>query len=296
MRRHRTNKVPKKLVPVITGFAIIFSLAVFLAQKIESPAMVILAPKLVIETDVPLVSATSYLVFDMTTGDRLVEREASKQVPIASVTKLFAAATLVANFELQSTTTVQWSDIEGGGEAGKLVYGRTYSYQELLFPLLLESSNDAGATLVRSTEGLLVAEMNAYAKELGVTSTTFVDGSGLADGNVSSALDLKILLTDAYTRRPHVFDITRLPQYIGPYAGWRNNSPVVSFSGYLGGKHGYTTAAGRTLVAVFDEQILDHSYRLGYILLNSTNLADDVTTLRTFINNSASSHSGAIMQ
>ena len=57
---------------------------------------------------------------------------------------------------------------------------------------------------------------------------------------------------------------------------------------YRGGKHGYTTAAGRTIVAIFDEEVAGRTYTLGYILFGSTDIVSDVATLRSFITSSAS--------
>lgn len=282
------RKTPPYLLPTICMFAIIFSLSVYVAQKMESRATVILAPALIPAGTTPLLSAPQFLVFDMNTGASIVSREADTVVPIASVTKLFTAAALVQDFDLTATTTIMWSDIVTEGESGKLELAEVYSYRDLLFPLLLESSNDAATVFARATEGAVLQKMNDYADALGATDTTFSDTSGLSDSNVSTASELKLLLTAAYESTPHIFDITTLPQYIGAYTGWRNNNPVASEPGYLGGKHGYTTAANRTLVAVFDETIHGHVYTLGYIILGSADIKADVDILRQFINNSTS--------
>lgn len=285
MRQHL--KTPSYLLSTICMFTIIFSLSVYVAQKMESRATVILAPTLTPAGTTPLLSAPQFLVFDMNTGVSIVSREADTVVPIASVTKLFAATNLLTKYDLQATTSVTWLDLDGDGGAGKLAYGQTYSFRDLLFPLLLESSNDAALVLERVTNGTLVNVMNEWASTTGAADTKFVDASGIADTNVSSASDLQLLLRTVFSNRQHIFDITTLPQYIGTYTGWRNNNPVASEPGYLGGKHGYTTAANRTLVAVFDETINGHAYTLGYIILGSTDIKADVDILRQFINNSA---------
>lgn len=285
MRKRR--KTPPYLLPAILVFAIIFSVSVYVAQKIESQAMVILAPMLQRVNEVPEISAPHFLVFDMKSGAVIASKEADVVVPIASLTKLFAAANVLSNYDLQATTTVTWSDLEGDGGAGKLAYGQTYSYRDLLFPLLIESSNDAAEVLARVTGDTLVDGMNDWASTTGATQTQFVDVSGYADGNVSTASDIKLLLTAAFATRHHIFDITTLSQYIGSYTGWLNNNPVAKEAGYRGGKNGYTIAANRTLAAVFDETINGHTYTLGYIILGSDDIKADFDTLRQFINNSA---------
>lgn len=281
------RKKSRYLVPAIVVFAIIYSVSVYVAQKIESRATVILAPALAPHDRVPTLSATHYLVFDMTTGKIIVAQDENTVVPIASVTKLFAAANVLATYDLQATTSIQWSDLVGEGRAGKLVFGQTYTYRDLLFPLLLESSNDAALVLARVTDDALIDVMNDWASTTGATHTTFVDVSGFDDGNVSTAADIKLMLENAFANYHHVFDITTLPQYIGTYTGWLNNNPVAKEPGYRGGKHGYTVAANRTLAAVFDETIYGHTYTLGYIILGSDDIKADFDTLRQFINNSA---------
>lgn len=285
MRQPR--KSPPYLRPVIVAFAIIFTLSVYVAQKIESRATVILAPALTSSTNIPNLSAPQFLVFDMNTKTVIVSRNADATVPIASVTKLFAAATVLAGDDLQATTSITWSDLAGEGEAGKLLYGQIYSYRDVLFPLLIESSNDAAMVLERVTKGTLIEAMNSWARATGATHTKFVDASGINDENVSTATDLQLLLGTVFLTQPHIFDITTLPQYIGTYTGWLNNNPVAGEPGYRGGKHGYTTAANRTLVAVFAETIGGHTYTLGYIILGSNDIKADFLILRDFINTQA---------
>jgi D-alanyl-D-alanine carboxypeptidase len=285
MRKRR--KTPPYLLPTIFVFAVLFSLSVYVAQKIESQATVILAPALTPALSTPILSAPQFLVFDITTGAVIVSQGADTVVPIASITKLFAAANILTSYDLQATTTVTWSDLAGNGGAGKLAYGQTYSYRDLLFPLLIESSNDAAKVLERTTDGVLVAKMNEWASSTGAVKTKFVDASGFSEHNVSTATNVKLLLTDAFLSRHHIFDITTLPQYIGTYTGWVNNNPVASEPGYRGGKNGYTVASNRTLAAVFDENINGHTYTLGYIILGSDDITADFTKLRQFINNSA---------
>ncbi|PJC56230.1 hypothetical protein CO026_01440 [Candidatus Kaiserbacteria bacterium CG_4_9_14_0_2_um_filter_41_32] len=234
----------------------------------------------------PNISASSYLVFDLETAQVLLEHNPDHVLPIASVTKLFTATALVQKYSLDATTTITWSDLATEGEAGKLRFGQTYSYRELLFPLLLESSNDASSALVRATNYSLVSLMNEFVKNNGANKTTFFDASGLDERNVSTAIELASLVRVVNIQERYIFNITELPQYIGPYTGWLNNNPVHTFSGYRGGKHGYTVAANRTLVALLDQQFTTEKRTLGYILLGSENLQSDVTNLRSFITNS----------
>ena len=108
-----------------------------------------------------------------------------------------------------------------------------------------------------------------------------------AKGRLAEIIILDQFSRNIYRNQPHVFDITVLPQYIGTQTGWMNNNPFVGVEGYKGGKHGYTTAAGRTAVAIFNEEIDGRTLTLGYIILGSTNLKADMQILRDSVHNSA---------
>ena len=243
-------------------------------------------PNLVV-TDIPLLTTETFSVFDTKTGAVIVSSNNTVVTPIASIAKIFAGATIVSDLNLHATTAITWSDLAAEGDAGKLSYGNEYSYQELLFPLLLESSNDAAASINRSAGKILLTNMNAMSKDVGALDTVFTDPSGFSDDTVSTAHDLQLLLTSVYKNQPHIFDITVLPQYIGAQTGWMNNNPFVGDEGYRGGKQGYTTAAGRTAVAIFVEEINGRTFTVGYIILGSTNLKADMKKLRDSVKNSA---------
>lgn len=212
------------------------------------------------------VSARSYVVFDVTTGEILLEKNADQELPIASVTKLFTAAAAL-ELPLEAEVIVSAADVATEGRAGKLAAGDEYTVHELLFPLLLESSNDAAAALAHMTG------------QVAVGSHPLADTSGLSDANIASAEELAGAVRELYLTKPHLFDITKLSQKVGEYTGWVNNSPVYDLPGYRGGKHGYTTAAGRTLAAVFAEDALE-GRQIGYIILGSADVRHDTEVLR----------------
>lgn len=229
------------------------------------------------------ISAKAYLVFDMETGTEITSFNSTEVLPIASVTKLFTAAVYRKTADMQGTTTIAWSDINTEGRAGKLQAFQAYNNHELLYPLLLESSNDAAVAMLRSHETLL-ADMNDYASTSKAVYTVFADTSGLSERNVSNAYELFILARKVYLEQPHLFDIAQLKQYIGTYTGWMNNSPLVNEKGYKGGKHGFTYEANRTGVFVFEETLNNEQKRLfGYVVLGSDDLLADISVLRAQI-------------
>jgi D-alanyl-D-alanine carboxypeptidase len=231
------------------------------------------------------ISAPAWAVFSLQSGDILFAENEEAVLPIASVTKLATAATLLENYDMFYTTTTSWRDVASEGRAGGLVPGDVLSRGQLLFPLLLESSNDAATTLESSlSAGELVESMNSFAIKHGLTDTTFSDPSGLSPENKSSVRDLVRMTYLINKEQPHVTDITRLKQYLIDKHGWQNNNPFVTHAGYAGGKHGFTSEAGRTAVAIFEEQFpKNQKVEIGYILLGSTDLKEDMAILRELV-------------
>ena len=226
------------------------------------------------ELDVSKLSARAFGVFDIETGEILLTHNASEVLPIASVTKLFTAAAVLAKQAISEVVIITYEDVATEGRSGNLMVNQTYTAHELLFPLLLESSNDAATALMRTIDG-----------EVLVADRKMADGSGLSARNQASVIELMRESTQLYQNFPHVFDITTLSQYVGTYTGWKNNSPVRNLPGYRGGKHGYTNDAGRTLLAVFAEEHLDDR-EFGYIILGSDNIVADVHAVREIVKHS----------
>lgn len=222
------------------------------------------------EVNKPKIMAKAYVVFDAQTGEIIFSEHADDSLPIASVTKLFTAASLLDTDLLDREVEVTEEDVATEGRAGKLVAGQKIKLRELLFPLLLESSNDAAEAIKK------------YLPEKEWLNIKLSDASGLSDANVATAKALAEETAKLYQEKKYLFDITKLPQYVGEDTGWVNNSPVKDLEGYLGGKHGYTVAANRTLVAFFSEASLGNR-ELGYVILGSDDVREDIVKLRAVV-------------
>lgn len=230
----------------------------------------------------PSLPVTAFGIYDFESGKMLVSNNAEETLPIASITKLATASVLISKYDLAATASVVESDVLADGRSGNLRVGEDYTYRDLIFPLLLESSNDAAEFYSRVTDDSLVLEMNNLAEKLNLTKTNFADSSGLLDFNTSSVRDLQNLMRYIYQETPLALDISRLRNYVGPHKVWTNNSPILH-QDYRGGKHGYTEAANRTALAVFAEDFAVGERLLIYVILGSDNLAVDMDTLRNFV-------------
>jgi len=242
-------------------------------------------PLVILNNDLPTLSSQAVKIFDQATGQVLFAKNAEEVLPIASITKLFTAYSVLKTLPLTAEYEVTESDVAAYGRAGRLASGQVYSVRELLFPLLLESSNDAAAVYERETNDEVVRNAQELLEGLGVKDTTLVDASGLSPRNLSTASDIALASSLIYVDEPHLFDITRLKSQGGRYVSWANNDPVIG-PDFKGGKHGYTDAAGRTIVAFFEEEVEGTSKNIGYVLLGSADLAEDIKKAREFIKES----------
>ncbi len=239
------------------------------------------------EGSVPAVSAEAYLVADLETGEVILGRDESAVKPIASITKLMTAVISLETINQFQNTTISAEAIATNGDYGGLRFGEILPTGDLLYPLLLESSNDAAEALAEHLgRDRFIDLMNQKARALGLERTSFVDPSGIGDGNQSNATDLFLLLRYLYQSKRYVLELTRKVEEARPELDhyWRNNSPLVTQANYLGGKSGKTTAAKETLSAIFDLPLAEFERRpIAIILLRSQDRDQDVQTLLNYL-------------
>lgn len=152
----------------------------------------------------PSVNARAALVMDANTGEVLYSKNTNLALPIASITKLMTAViTADARLNMSEDITLQPIDFAGAGgknSSSTLKAGDTMNRAEMLLVALMKSENPAAAALARTYPGgrsAFVAAMNAKARQLGMSSTHYVESTGLDPRNISSARDLGILVSSA---------------------------------------------------------------------------------------------------
>jgi len=198
------------------------------------------------------VSAESFLVADLETGEIILERERDKIYPFASITKLMTALVALDVIDPFTYASVSATATATYGESGGLKVGERIMVKDLIYPLLLESSNDAAEVIAeRYGRERFVKAMNERAKVLELTHTTFEDPSGISPNNQSSASDLFRLLRHLYRYKNYIFEVTRTVDKFHEDHQWRNNNPFVYDSSFLGGKSGKTEAAKESFANLF---------------------------------------------
>ncbi len=149
-----------------------------------------------------LKSSVAFVV-DQDTQEVLFRKNELAVLPIASITKLMTGLLISeAKLPMDELITISQEDVDTEkGSSSRLRVGTELSRGELLHLALMASENRAASALGRSYPGglpVFVGMMNARAKMLGMTDTSYVEPTGLSSKNQSSARDLATLVNFAY--------------------------------------------------------------------------------------------------
>ena len=148
------------------------------------------------------INSNNAVLYNLNDNKILYEKNKDQKVSIASLTKMMTALVAIENIEdLNKKVTFTKSDydklIAMDASASSLDNSKSYTYEDLLYGLILESGADCANALARLTAGNennFVKMMNNKAKELGMKNTSFANPIGMDDkNNYSSAEDLAIL-------------------------------------------------------------------------------------------------------
>ncbi len=231
-----------------------------------------------------------YLAADLGNNHAFTGKNTTEQVPIASITKLMTAIITTEYINLDNSVTVPEEAIVYTSKA-RLHAGEKYRVYQLLFPLLMESSNEAAETIARAYgRSAFVKYMNDKAKAIGMTHTTFVDPSGASEGNISTAEDLYMLAKYIYNSRSFVLDITSGKLKANAYgdsgfSGLGNFNDFVDNEYFVGGKNGKTTAALETNISIFNFPSNGTKRPIVLIVLKSKDEKKDSSLLLNFVLN-----------
>jgi serine-type D-Ala-D-Ala carboxypeptidase (penicillin-binding protein 5/6) len=205
----------------------------------------------------PPVRAPAAILEDLDTGQILFEKRPNMRRPIASLTKIMTAMVTLRSAKLSEVAVASArADAAGGSELG-LRPGERAAVKDLLYALLLQSSNDAAVALAEHVAGSVeafVGRMNERAEEMGLRNTRFFSPNGLDDRGYSTARELAAITRAAYAF-PSFGRIARtrmwaVPSPAGPARHIQNRNALLwLYEGAIGVKTGFTTPAGHCLVA-----------------------------------------------
>lgn len=192
----------------------------------------------------------------------LFEKERDKRRPIASLTKLMTAKVVLEQYDLAKEIEVSKEAVEQEETFGQLKAGEKLPAGYLLYPLLMESSNDAAFALADDYDGMTVKKfvglMNDNAMKLKLDNTRFFNPTGLdpeePDKNInySTANDLAELARGLLPE-PLLWEILSTQKFdkYGPELV-NINKLLGEIPGLVGGKTGYTEKAAGCFLLVME--------------------------------------------
>lgn len=210
------------------------------------------------QTAVPSFSKEAFLVNDLTNNVDIAAMNADVRWPTASLTKLMTATLALDHLSLTTRITITQQMFAVDPDEGTLVVNGTYSVGDLLHMMLMPSSNVAAEALADYYgRAQFMAEMNARAKQWGMTNTYFDDPSGLSSANQSSAHDLAVLASHIYDNYPTIFTYSDTPSIAitelqsGAKIAVQSINQFAGTANFVGGKTGYIPQSGDNLLSIF---------------------------------------------
>ncbi|WP_439948331.1 D-alanyl-D-alanine carboxypeptidase [Streptomyces sp. BBFR109] len=186
-----------------------------------------------------------------------------KPAAIGSVAKTMTAYIILRDHPLKpgeegpkikvDATAEKEGGYDKGGEStlNTVKAGDFLTEKQALSAVMIPSANNIARLLARwdaGSEAAFVEKMNAAAKELGMTRTTYTDPSGLKETTVSTAQD-QVKLGNAVVKNPALVAITSAASWTDPSGrNWPNYNSLPYWIGAIGIKTGTTTAAGGNLL------------------------------------------------
>ncbi|NGZ74479.1 D-alanyl-D-alanine carboxypeptidase [Saccharibacillus sp. VR-M41] len=211
------------------------------------------------------------ILISVNDGKVLMKKNINQKVYPASMTKMMTVLVALENIpDLQKKTTLPASmfaplNKEGASMAGFLA-GEKVKAIDLLYGSMLPSGADASMGLayaVSGSEAAFVKKMNQKAKKLGMKHTNFANVTGLPDAaHYTTVKDMSILMRSALknptfrklitTHRYTMSPTNSHPKGMTVRSTLSESAPTLNFKGgrILGGKTGYTRAAGLCLASL----------------------------------------------
>ena len=211
------------------------------------------------------VAGKSAVLMDVATGTILYESNAHERLAPASVTKVMTMLLIMEAIDsgkIAMTDMVTASE-EAAAKGGSQIYlkaGETMSVSDMLKSIAVSSANDCACAMaehIAGSEAAFVDLMNQKAAALGMKDTTFVNCTGLDDGedavnHRTSAYDIALMSRELLKNHPLIKNYTTIWMDTvrnGTFGLSNTNKLIRFYSGATGLKTGFTSGAGYCLSA-----------------------------------------------
>ncbi len=239
----------------------------------------------------PDVKAENFLLVDFHSNEELAAREPDAPIEPASITKVMTAYVIfrelaAGNISLQDTVTISdhaWR--KSMGTSRMFLEPRTQvTVEQLLQGMIIQSGNDASISLaehVAGSEETFASLMNAYAAELGLQNSNWLNSTGLPDkGHYTTARDLVRLARAVISEFPDYYAWYSKPSYTYNGISQPNRNRLLGDSGVDGMKTGWTDSAGYCLLTSAQRD----GRRLISVVLNSPTGRTRVAASKALLN------------
>ncbi len=200
------RQIIKNRITTVFSATVILSSVFFTSAQAES----VIIPK------PPVLNATAYVLMDAASGEILVEKNANKRLPPASMTKMMTSylAThelALGNLGEQDPVPVSIKAWKMGGSKMFIREGRDVPFIDLIKGIIIQSGNDASvavAEYVAGSEDAFVDLMNRHAQRMGMENTQFKNSTGWpAEGHYSSSMDMALLAQAIINEHPEYYGL-----------------------------------------------------------------------------------------
>ncbi|MBU3142874.1 D-alanyl-D-alanine carboxypeptidase [Clostridium sp. CF012] len=215
-------------------------------------------------TNLPTIYGKAAIAVDVATGEIIYAKNVDKQMYPASITKLMTALLLAEN--RGKTDEIKYTESAKEQPPGSLNANfhpigldETMSSADVMDGLLLYSANDAAYMIADDVSGNstnFMKMMNDKAAKLNMTGTHFVTPNGLhRPDHYTTPYDMSILSRAAFLNPWVKESMSKKQNTISTSKGTtfkiENTNKLLGVDGCIAGKTGYTSPAGRCLVAIY---------------------------------------------
>jgi serine-type D-Ala-D-Ala carboxypeptidase (penicillin-binding protein 5/6) len=228
-------------------------------------------------TPLVMLTAQSYLLYDYTTKQVLLEKNAHTRIEPASLTKLMTAYVVFSalkqnKFTLGQKVTPTAQAIHAQPTESRMLLqpGKSVTIEALIKGLIVVSANDAARVLAESiatNETNFAAMMNQEAQRLGLLNTHFVNATGLPDAmHYSSAHDLALLSAAILSHFPEHAPLFSVREIEYNHIKLYSRNRLLWQDPYVDGmKTGHTKNSGYSLIASANRD----NHRLISVVMNT---------------------------
>ena len=205
----------------------------------------------------PSIKASALYLVELKSGRVLLEKDAARRLPPASLTKIMTALVALESAPLQEVVKIDRRALVHPSSL-KFHSGEEFLLRDLVTAMLVASANDACEAVAWHVGGdtkHFVTMMNDRARTLGLTNTHFANACGFdAPGHYSTAADLAKLTEQALQEPIFSMMVRTIVRDIASVNGKRqvslhSTNELLVDPDVNGVKTGYTSKAGRCLIA-----------------------------------------------